>query len=334
MEELEAARLRIYALQDGAVRAQALAFSLKLGLFDTLERAPRTVDQIATVCGLSSRVLPTLLAFLSSQDLIRRRRNGAFGNTPAASTFLVSTSPRYVGGRALLFAGFYDAIKHLPEALATGKPWTPDGQHDMFAGFSPDEQAWFADGMFANAVHGGDVLAREVDFSGFRRLLDVGGGSGGYSIALALAYPGLHATIFDLGPLRRLAAKRVRDAGLSTRITFAAGSFFEDVLPRGHEVLLLSSILHDWADGDCATILRNCFGALEPSGTIVVTEPMLAEDFSGPDHPAASGLTMAVLGGENRTRTRVCNLLRAAGFDHCWRSDLLPQNSVITARKP
>ena len=331
MDELEAARFRIYALQDGAVRAQALAFALTAGLFDRLEREPLTREAIGAAFGLAPRVLPALLAFLASNGLIERREEGAFANTPATSAFLVRGSPRYAGGRGLLFQGFYPAIAHLPESLASGQPWTPEGQHDMFAGFTAEQQRWFAEGMYANAVHGGRSLAAVVDFSDFQRLLDVGGNSGGYAIALAGANPGLRATIFDLEGVRELALERVAAAGLTERVAFAAGSFFEDELPRGHDVVLLSSILHDWDDSDCMTILARCFRAIEPGGTIVVAEPMLAEDATGPDHPAASGLTMALLGGENRTRRRIGEMLEAAGFSGTWMSELLPQNSVVKA---
>ena len=131
-------------------------------------------------------------------------------------------------------------------------PWTPAGQHDLFARFDEGEQRWFADGMFANAVHGARALLREVDFGAFRQLLDVGGNAGGYTVTLLGAHPGLRATIVDLEPVRKLAAERLTEAGLSSRACFVAGSFFEDCLPRGHDAALLSSIVHDWADEDCA----------------------------------------------------------------------------------
>jgi predicted O-methyltransferase YrrM len=334
MDELEEARFRIYALEDGAVRAQALAFCLRKGLFDQLESAPLTAPEIGAQFGLAPRVLPALLAFLVSQGLLFRDDGARFANTSAASTFLVRRSPRYVGGRGLLFAGFYGAIAHLPEALESGQPWTPEGQHDMFEAFSEEDQRWFAEGMFANAVHGGKALLEVVDFSPCRRLLDVGGSAGGYTIAILERHPALEATILDLPAVEPLARQRIAAAGMEGRIQFVAGSFFEDSLPRGHDAILLSSILHDWGNGECAAILRNCFRGLEPGGLLVVTEPMLREDFTGPDHPSVSGLTMAVLGGENRTPSQVARMLAEAGFEGCWQSPVGPQNSVVTARKP
>ncbi|MGE5596585.1 MAG: methyltransferase [Hyphomicrobiales bacterium] len=333
VDDLEAERFRIYALQDGAVRAQALAFCLRTGLFDRLEESPRTFEELREALSLPARVAPALVAFLVSERLLERREDGRLANTPAASAFLVRSSPRYVGGRGLLFAGFYDAIGHLPEALATGKPWTPGGQHDMFGGFAEADQEWFADGMFANAVHGARWLMEQVDFGQFRRLLDVGGNAGGYSLTIAAAHPDLQATIADLPAVRPLAERRIREAGLEERVTFVEASFFEDSLPRGHDAILLSSILHDWAEGDCLRILANCTRALEPGGTIVVTEPMLQADYTGPHHPAASGLTMVVLGGENRTQAQICALLERSGFEGCWCSEVGLQNSVVVAHK-
>lgn len=332
--DLEQARFQIYALQDGAVRAQALTFALRTGMFDRLETGALSLDDLRFELGLSNRVLPALISFLSAQGLLARDEAGRIVNTVAASTFLVRGSARYIGGRGLLFSGFWEAIRSLPQALATGMPWTAEGQHDMFEGFGADEQRWFAEGMFANAVHGGRSLMEQVDFSTFERLLDVGGSAGGYATALLQRHPLLQATIFDVEGVRALALERAAENQVADRVAFVAGSFFEDSLPRGHDVLLLSSILHDWGDDDARAILRNCFAAARPGATVVITEPMLAEDFSGPDHPSVSGLTMAVLGGENRTRQRICALLVEAGFAGCWQSELLPQNSVVTARKP
>ena len=333
-DELERARFQIYALQDGAVRAQALTFALRTGIFDRLEAGCLSLDDLRFELGLSRRVIPALISFLTAQGLLSRDAKGRIANSEAASTFLVRTSARYVGGRGLLYSGFWEAIRSLPQALATGMPWTAEGQHDMFEGFGPEEQRWFAEGMFANAVHGGRSLMEQVDFSQFERLLDVGGNAGGYATALLQKHSQLRATIFDVEGVRALALERAEENGVTDRVGFEAGSFFEDALPRDHDVLLLSSILHDWGDDDARTILRRCFAAARPGGAVVVTEPMLAEDFSGPDHPSVSGLAMAVLGGENRTRSRVCSLLAEAGFVDCWQSELLPQNSVVTARKP
>jgi len=123
MDDLEAGRFRIYALQDGAVRAQALAFALTIGVFDRLEREPMSREAIGEAFGLAPRVLPAFLAFLTSNGLIERAADGRFANTPAASAFLVRSSARYAGGRGLLFQGFYQAIAHLPESLSSGRPW-------------------------------------------------------------------------------------------------------------------------------------------------------------------------------------------------------------------
>ena len=328
-DDLEAARLRIYALQDGGMRAQALAFCLRSGLFERLAQAPATADEL----GLAPRVAPALLAFLTSQGLAERDEQGRFRATAVTEAFLVRSSPRFAGGRSLLFQGFHEQIGRLGEALSSGKPLESEGQAAMFGGFNEEDQRWFAEGMLANAIAGAERLLCEVDFSPFRRLLDVGGNSGGYALALIEAHPSLEATIFDLPAVRPLAEERIAERGLTERCCFLPGSFFDDPLPEGHDVLLLANILHDWETPECRRILAVCYDALESGGTIVVVEPMLAEDLTGPDHASVSGLTMAMLGGENRTQSQLAELLEEAGFGEVWRSPIGEQNSVVTARK-
>lgn len=330
---LEAARMRIYAIEDGAVRAQALAFALRVGLFEVVAQERLTLDELSVRLNIPMRVLPSLAAFLASQELLVRDADGRFGASGAARAFLVRASGSYVGGRGLLFAGFHEAIGHVGDSLASGRPWTRDGQHDMFGGFDDADQRWFAEGMYSNAVHGGRALLREMDLSGVRRLLDVGGNAGGYSVTLLHALPELEATIFDLEATRELAEERIAQEGLAGRLRFVTGSFFEDELPRGHDAVLLASILHDWADGDCGTILRRCYAALEPGGTVIVTEPMLNEESDGPEHASVSGLTMAVLGGENRTQSAIARMLAEAGFERLWRSPMGVQNSIVSGKR-
>ena len=328
-DDLEAARLRIYALQDGAMRAQALAFCLRSDVFERLSSGPSTPEEL----GLAPRVAPALLAFLTNQGLAERDEQGRFRATPATEAFLVRSSPRFAGGRSLLFQGFHEQIGRLGEALGSGKPLAEAGQADLFGGFDDEDRRWFAEGMLANAMAGAEHLLCEVDVAPFRRLLDVGGSSGGYTLALLEAHPSLHATIFDLPAMRPFAEERITEHGLGGRCHFVAGSFFDDPLPRGHDILLLANILHDWETPECRRILAACHDAIEPGGTIVVVEPMLAEDLTGPDHASVSGLAMAMLGGENRTQSRIGELLEEAGFGDVWRSAIGEQNSVVTARK-
>lgn len=261
-DELEAAKLRIFALQDGAMRAQALAFCLRSGLFERLAENPLTPEEL----GLAPRVAPTLLAFLTSQGLVERDEQGNFYASLATRTFLVRASPRFVGGRSLLYQGRYQQIGHLGEVLATGQPLAESGLAAIFESFNEEDRRWFAEGMLASAVSGAEHVLREFDFSSHRRLLDVGGNTGGYALALLQAYPSLEATIFDLEAVRPLAEKRIADMGMSERCRFVGGSFFEDLLPKGHDVLLLSNVLHNWDTSQCQRILASCHEAIERGG--------------------------------------------------------------------
>ena len=260
------------------MRAQALAFSVRSGLFEPLAESPATPEKL----GLAPRAAPTLLAFLSSQGLVERDEEGRFHTTLASDTFLVQSSPRFAGGRSLLFQGRHSQIGRLGEVLGTGDPLPDTGTADSFEIFSKDDQRWFAEGMLANAVSGARYLQGVMDFSPFRRLIDVGGSSGGYTMALLEAYPSLEATIFDLEDVRPLTEERIASLGLQGRCRFVGGSFFEDTLPGGHDLLLLANILHDWDASQCDRILAACHTAVEPGGTIVLWSQCSTKTFPGP----------------------------------------------------
>lgn len=311
------------------MRAQALAFCLRSGLFERLAESPATPDEL----GLAPRVAPTLLSFLASQGLVERDGQGRFHATLATKTFLVRSSPRFAGGRSLLYQGRYEQIGQLGEVLDTGRPLAESGLAAIFERFNDEDRRWFAEGMLATAISGAEHVLHEFDFSSHRRLLDVGGNSGGYALALLQAYPSLEATIFDLEAVRPLAEERIVGLGMRGRCRFAGGSFFEDPLPAGHDVLLLSNVLHNWDTPACQRILAACHEAVEPGGTIIVVEPMLYEDLTGPVFASVGGLTMTLLGGENRTQSKIGELLEEAEFGEVWRSEIGEQNSIMTARK-
>src|SRR4029453_4567324 len=107
------------------------------------------------------------------------------------------------------------------------------------------------------------ALGQAIDLSGARRLLDVGGGSAAFDIELCRRYPDLTATVYELPKVADIAAAKVKEAGLTERIKTGAGHFFAaPPLPGGHDTILLSMILHDWAEERCRAILRKCWAAL------------------------------------------------------------------------
>jgi acetylserotonin N-methyltransferase len=151
--------------------------------------------------------------------------------------------------------------------------------------------------------------------AGVRRLLDVGGGSGSYSIAALLHHPQLSATVLDLPPVCEVAARYAGQYGVGARFATAAVDMFRDPWPTDHDRILMSDVLHDWDDERCALLLRRAHDALPPAGRVWVHEMILDDVQAGPAAAAAYSMIMVfVTQGRQRSAPELAALLSGAGF--------------------
>ena len=133
-----------------------------------------------------------------------------------------------------------------------------------------------------------------VEPAGARRLLDVGGGSGSYTLAFLEASPEMRATIFDLPPVIEMARERVDAAGMLERITLAPGDYRKDPLPGGHDLAFVSAIIHQNSPAENVMMFRKIFAALSPGGRIVVRDHVLSPDRTEPRSGALFAVNMLV----------------------------------------
>src|SRR5262249_56265714 len=112
------------------------------------------------------------------------------------------------------------------------------------------------------------AVAGAYDFSGIRKLIDVGGGHGELLSVILTAYPSVRGAIFDLPLCGEGARRHLTEAGVGERCEFLAGNFFEFV-PSGADALILKSVIHDWDDERSVKILANCRPALPPPANLL-----------------------------------------------------------------
>ena len=178
-------------------------------------------------------------------------------------------------------------------------------------------------------------LLQKYDFSPFHHLMDVGGALGTLPIRVLQRYPQLTATIVDLPTVKPLAEANVAKHGMADNIQVAASDFFKDALPAGADLITLSYILHDRGDTECVAILKQCFEALEPGGSIVILEKVLNDERTGPLFPALMNLDMLVAtAGRERTVAEYASLLVAVGFVEPGIKILTDTRDVVYASKP
>ena len=120
--------------------------------------------------------------------------------------------------------------------------------------------------MHRNASERAPQVVRAVDPSSVRRMLDVGGGSGAYSIAFAKANPKLRARIVDLAAVAPIAQGHIDEAGVADRVSIRTGDLRSDALGEGYDLVFVSAICHMLSPEENRDLLRRCRAALEPGG--------------------------------------------------------------------
>jgi len=261
-----------------------------LDVFTPLAKKPMAALELASKLAVDARALGMLLDALSAMGLLAKDGQ-SYALTQCAREFLVKDAPGYLGHIIGHHYRLMPSWSRLPETIRTGRQsreWTmcdDDGRSD------------FLMGMFNIASGIAPVLAKAIDLSGRKRLLDLGGGPGTYAIHFCLANPDLTATIFDLPGTRPFAEKTVAGFGVSGRVDFAAGNYITDPVPGGFDVAWLSQILHSEGPINAAAIVKKAVQALKPGGLLFIHEFMLNDAKDGPEHAALFSLNM-LLGTE------------------------------------
>lgn len=329
----------LMALSTGFWAFKTLAAAHELDLFSRLAGgASITVAGLKEALGLKPRPAEMLLTGCAALGLLEKT-NGGYRNTPLSEAYLVRGKPYYFGGFVeMADKRLYAGWGRLSEALRTNRPttWDPDVQASIFDGEDPVMLAVFWEAMHSLSTMTARKLGEAVDFGRYRRLLDIGGGSGAYDIELCKQYGTLRATVFDLPHVAKIAAGKVAEAGFTDRIETAGGSFFEP-LPQGHDVHLLSMILHDWDEAKNRALLSRSFGALPSGGAVVISELLVNDEKTGPAPAALMSLNMLIeTEGRNYTPAEYSAWLEEAGFrqvETVW-FDAPGANGAVTGRKP
>jgi SAM-dependent methyltransferase len=209
----------------------------EIGLFDKLAPGPVTLDKLAESTGIARPRVRILADALVALGLIERDGN-EYRNGPAAAAFLSGAGPADL--RPLL--RFWNHLAYpmwtkLESAIRTGQA---QGTMEL----SGEQQRIFSEGVEAIQAPPARALPVAYDFSRHRRVLDLGGGTGSWLIALLRHYPSLEGTLFELPGAAAIAQQQLtRDPG-ARRARVVAGDFFKDPLPVGHDAVLIANVMH------------------------------------------------------------------------------------------
>lgn len=313
---------RIYELALGFAATKTLLVAQHLGLFEILSKGGKTSLQIAEEKHFPALSLEMLLNSAVSLGLCQKQK-GIYTNTPLSEAFLVPGRRGYLGRFLDHFNDLmYPVWSHLEEAVKTGHAQVAKVIGDPKDGFfqAIDRQGealeTFMQTMEEHSLLEGAALAAAYDFTPHRKLLDVAGGTGAMSVAIAERYSHLELKVFDRPPVVKIANASIQAHGLAERITTQAGDFFKDSLPVGADVVLLSAILHNWGVPQAQHILQQCHRALPSKGTLLISEQVLNNEKTQPTLATLCSLNMLIMleGAQEYSEEEFRSMLEATGF--------------------
>ncbi|MFZ2098652.1 MAG: methyltransferase [Anaerolineales bacterium] len=297
----------------GYRQSQILLTCVELGVFETLVGRSASAAEVATAIGADGRAVELLLNTATALGLLEKR-DSHFSNTALTETHLTQNG---VGGMAhslKLESAFYRRWGYLADAVRTGKRPEENRRDEQPKGWVQNFIHALYDITRPIAPVIADALALPEDQP--LCVLDVGGGHGGYSIALARRYPLLTATVFELPRVVPVAQEIIAQAGLAERVTVQEGDFQKEGLGYGYDVSLVFGVLNGEPPEGRPALIRKVFAALNPGGQIVLRDLVLDPDRAGTPEAAifALQMLMATDAGGLDTSDDWTNWLLDAGF--------------------
>jgi SAM-dependent methyltransferase len=258
-------------------------------LFGRLNRTPMPTSELAGQLGLAERPTLVLVTALRALGLLNADPMGDLTLTSLAREHLLPGVAFDVGDY-LGLAAQSPGVLAMVERLRTNRPAVTEGAGTAFIyreGISSAmEQAesarHFTLALAGRAKNVAPYLAARVPMTAVTKLVDVGGGTGIYSIALLQRNPGLQAVVFDRPEVLKVAAEMAAAYDVADRLHCQPGDMFRDPLPDGADAILLSNILHDWDVPECKALIQKCASALAPSGRLLIHDVFLNDDLGGP----------------------------------------------------
>ena len=293
------------------MESRILLSAAEMNLFSHLDQVPSTARDLAGKLNADLRGLTILLDALAAMGLLSKK-GGIYRNAPDAAQFLTDRSPMSVLPMTLHAAHLWESWSDLT-AVVKGT-----GPSD-----SPSSSARGADELraFIGAMHvvGTPMAEKIVTAAGpgsATRLIDVGGASGTYTIAFLKAAPDMKATLFDRPEVIPIARERLKEEGMLDRVRLVAGDFNKDELPGGHDLALLSAIIHQNSPEGNVELFRKVFRAVAPEGRIIIRDHVMKPGRIEPKAGAIFAVNMLVntAGGSTYTFDEIRNWLEEAGF--------------------
>ncbi|HEV3377295.1 MAG TPA: methyltransferase [Thermoleophilaceae bacterium] len=317
----------------GLVAARALSTAAMLGVFEALHEQPAAPAGLSERLSLDPLGAETLLTTLLTMGYVEADGDGRLRNSEVTERLLVSSSPEsiatFVGAQGDLH---WQVLALLPEAVRDGAAYSMHEQR------RDDAERWeaYIRGLFEISRREHEANAAVVPLTEPRRMVDVAGGHGAFSMAMCRRHPGLRATVLDLPPSAAVGRRIVEEQGFSDRVTFREGDVFELGLGEDLDVVSVFNLVHHLPEERDRELCRMAREALRPGGCLVIGDsarPEPGEEVS--EHGAISSLLFyAWSHSRNFTPSEIRGWMQEAGFAdvQSHRNERSPWRIVVVGR--
>lgn len=314
---------RIISMASAFYESQILFTASDLGVFANLaELGSAAADTLAERLGLDPRGTRLLLDACVSLELLAKDGE-QYTNSPEAAIFLVPGSPGDLSKAIRYNRDVYEAWGKLKGLVKTGKPVE---RPEIHLGEDEDRTRTFVLSMHGRALGIGRMLIPQLHLDGCRKILDVGGGPGTYSVLIAQKHPEIMATVLDLPGVVKVAAGLIAQQGMAERVKTLPGSYHDTAFPAGNDAVLFLGVLHQESPESIVALFKKAYASLNPGGRIYVMDMMTDQTHTKPTFSALFAVNMALTTNDGWVFSdkELDGWLRQAGFEDFSVSPLPP----------
>ena len=289
----------LYRMLVAPIRSKLMLTGIELNVFNHLGE-PKSAEAVAEAIGTHPENTRLFLDGLAASDLVVKR-DGLYQNTEVTQTFLVEDSPTFLGPTFTLMAQWwFDAsLKDLPRLVREGPP-PPSPQMDMGA-----EEMWvqFA-ASIANIQRSGraqqaaEIVLGLPEFPSFKRMLDLGGSTGIFGIAIVASHPSMNGVIFDRPAIIKVAETFIKEYELEDRMDVLSGDFSHDSIGERYDLIWACAALN-YIRADLDSFTKKIYDALNPDGVFISFQEGLSHDRTKPHIHVLGNLSTALMGQDH-----------------------------------
>jgi SAM-dependent methyltransferase len=301
----------------------------ELDIFTALGDAKRTAGEVAAAIGCDERATDRLMNALCALGILHKTKE-YFSNSALTARYLVKGKPDYLAG-LMHTVNLWDNWATLTEAVQRGSSIFPEHPGDR----GKNRYISFIAAMHERARKQVSVVMALLDFTGIKRILDVGGGSGEYAMAFVRAHPEVSADVFDLPDIIPLTETYINRENLRDRINCISGDYTQDDLVTRYDMVFLSAVIHSNSYDVNRRLIKKCADAVNSGGQVVVLDFIMDEDRINPANGAFFALNMLVgtESGDTYTESEVRQWMTDAGLKEIIRKDTGFGSALVIGRK-